>query len=229
MKKKLTCLSLAMIFSPSLWAGGSLSGIVTYQGQLPPLKKSAVTIDSHVCGKESKSEGLVVGKRGGVKNTVIYILGPVVGAKVFPEGPGGFVVNQMNCRFEPHVVIVGRESPLTVRNSDNILHNFHTYSRSNPALNKAQPRSMLEMTLKFERPEIFEVRCDVHDWMQGWVVVADHPYYAVTDDEGKFRLTDIPAGDYTLSLWHESLGSQSKRIQVVEGEEAKVDYKLTKE
>lgn len=64
--------------------------------------------------------------------------------------------------------------------------------------------------------------------MSAWLVVAEHPYYVVSDEEGRFKLTDVPAGDYTVKLWHESLGVQTKRLQVKEGGETKVEFKLTK-
>lgn len=175
------------------------------------------------------AEDLLIGKKGGVKNAVVYLRGPVIGGRSFDLPTRAPTIDQKGCRFEPHVRIVAVGSNLDLLNSDQILHNFHTYSRTNPSLNKTQPKSLPKMTLTFERPEIFEVRCDIHDWMQAWLVVADHPYYTVTDEEGRFQLTDVPAGDYTLSLWHESLGTRSKRLRVTEGEETKIEFKLLKQ
>lgn len=217
-----------LISAGNSWGGGSVSGIVTYQGIPPSGMKKSVGLDVETCGKQVPSEDLVIGKKGGIKNVVVFLKGPVAGARGFSGPEGGFVIDQKNCRFEPHVVIVPAGKSLEVLNSDGILHNFHTYSLSNRPINRAQPSSLPKMTLSFDRPEIFEVRCDVHDWMRAWIVVAEHPYYVLTDEEGRFQLTDVPAGDYTLSLWHEALGRQSRRIVVREGEGARGDFKLTR-
>lgn len=219
-------LGILLFLSGETWAGGQVSGVVTYQGVFPPLKKSTVTMDTQTCGNQVLSEELVIGKKRGIKNAVAYLRGPIEGARTYTVPPGGFVMDQKGCRFEPHIKVVGAGAPLDILNTDQILHNFHTFSRLNPEVNKAQPRSLPKISLVFHRPEIFEVRCDVHDWMHAWIVVAEHPYYSVTDDEGRFRLTDLPAGDYTLNLWHETLGTRGKRIQVREGEETKVEFKL---
>jgi hypothetical protein len=75
------------------------------------------------------------------------------------------------------------------------------------------------MTERFQHPEIVKVSCDAHPWMTGWIVVTDHPYVAVTDERGAFRLAGVPPGSYTLSLWHETLGEQRQEVTVRAGEE----------
>lgn len=75
-------------------------------------------------------------------------------------------------------------------NNDGILHNIHTRSEINDEINKAQPKFLKRMKLSFEKPEFVKITCDVHNWMQAWIVVAEHPYYVVTDESGKFELTD---------------------------------------
>ncbi len=216
-------------FIPSFsWAGGTISGTVTYVG-IPSLpKKTPITLDNEVCGNIAVGEDLVLSKKGGIKNAVIFIQGSVPSAKPFPKEQS-FSIDQKKCRFEPHVKIVPAGKDLLVTNSDGILHNFHTNGLTNPSLNKAQPKSLPQMIVKFLRPEIFSVVCDVHSWMKAWIVVAAHPYYTITDDEGKFQLTDVPAGDYTLRLWHETLGEREKRVLVSEGESTKLEFKLHQE
>ena len=220
---------LLILFLPGLsWAGGSLSGTVLYQGLPPPVKKRPVTVDESVCGKSVDSEELIVGKgtKGGLKNAVVFLQGAVAGAKRFSAPKGGFVLDQKKCRFEPHVLIVPAGSEMQVSNSDHLVHSLHTGSRTNPPVNRVQPAGLARLSFRFDRAEIFELRCEIHRGMQAWVVVAEHPYYALTDDEGRFRLTDIPAGDYTLQVRHETLGSVVKRVQVAEEGETRVEFKM---
>lgn len=210
-----------ILLSTEAWGGGGISGKVIFRG-VPPTPRERV-IDSQACGGKVRS--VIVGKKGEVKNAVVFLQGPIAGVREVKVPEGGFVIRQDECRFEPHVRIIGRGLSLEVVNEDRGLHSFHTKGRQNPEISKTQSPSLMKMILQFDRPEIFEVRCDVHPWKQAWLVVAEHPYYIVTGDDGSFHLSDVPAGDYTLHLWHESLGNRSKRVSVKEGEETKADFK----
>lgn len=224
MKRSLVLMLL--LFSTPVWGGGTVAGTVRYQGAMPVLQKKPVSADTQVCGRQAVSEDLVLGKKGAVRNAVVYIQGAVSGAKRFPQPEGGGVLEQKGCRFVPHVTLVGKGLDLRFRNSDRIVYSLRTVSRANPSIDIALTPSQPEKTIRFERPEIFEIRCSVHHWMNGWIVVADHPYYAVTNDEGNYRFTDVPAGDYYLALWHEKFGLKTKRIRVREGEETRIDFRL---
>jgi hypothetical protein len=73
---------------------------------------------------------------------------------------------------------------------------------------------------------VIEVKCDVHGWMHGWLVAAPTPYVAVSDASGAFKLTDVPAGTYTLEIWHEKLGKSTQKVTVKAKEDAKVNFEL---
>lgn len=226
----LTFLFLAGGFA--LWPGdeamaqtGTISGTVKLAGAPPAAKKLTVTKDTAKCGQEKLSEELIVGKGGGLKNAVVNLVGITGKPMKLDKNP---TLDQKTCQFIPHVLIVPAGGILDILNSDGILHNIHTYSTKNPTINKAQPGFKKKMTEKFAQPEIVKVTCDAHAWMNGWIVVADHPYYAVTDDAGSFKLTNVPTGTYKLRVWQESLGEQVKEITVKAGEEAKVTFELAK-
>ncbi|MFB3074616.1 MAG: carboxypeptidase regulatory-like domain-containing protein [Candidatus Methylomirabilales bacterium] len=119
-------------------------------------------------------------------------------------------------------------SPIIILNTDNFLHTFHTISVKNPPVDKAQPNLRKVLKEKFDKPEIIEVNCDLHPWMKAWIVVAEHPYYTVTDGTGAFVLTDVPAGSYQLRVWHETLGQEAKDVVVNVGAEANVTFELMK-
>lgn len=204
--------------------GGTISGMVKYSGQAPAPKKLEVTKDKEVCGKTEKvDETLVVGSNGGVKFAVVALTDITKGKAMEAAGT---TLDQAGCQYQPHVLLVAPNETVKILNNDGILHNIHTFSKKNPAMNRAQPKFKKELQEKFATPETFEVKCDAHAWMAGWIVVQDHPYYAVTDENGAFSLTDVPPGEYEIKVWHEKLGEQTQKVAVAAKGEAKADFTL---
>jgi hypothetical protein len=134
------------------------------------------------------------------------------------------VVDQHGCKFTPHVVVM-TPGEIEIKNSDDILHNIHTYSTANPAINKAQPKFKKTMTEKFEKPEMIKLTCDVHSWMLGWVAVVPG-VAAVTDNNGVAKLENVPAGKQKIEVWHETLGKQEKEVDVKAGQTTKVSFEM---
>lgn len=204
--------------------GGTISGVVKYQGDPPKPEQLEVNKDKEVCAVEPKTvKSLVVGPEGGIKYAVVSIADIQKGK---PFGEDKAVVDQKGCEYLPHVQAVQPGEQVEILNSDGILHNIHTYSEKNPPLNIAQPKFKKKVTAKFEKPEMVKLTCDVHGWMTGWVAVQEHPYYAVTDETGSFKLTDVPPGEYTLRVWQEKLGESTQKVTVKPGEESKVTLEL---
>lgn len=206
-------------------AGSTISGTVTYLGTAAAPQKLAVTKDVAVCGKIGHlDESLVVGANKGIKDVVVS-LASVKGGKTLDAMGAEFVLDQKDCAYVPHVTLLPVNKPLKILNSDGILHNIHTFSKVNPPLNKPQPKFLKKMDMVFKSPEIVSVKCDVHGWMSAWVVVVDHPYHAVTDATGKFTITDVPPGTYTVEFWQEALGKQTAQVTVTAGAAATLDFK----
>jgi hypothetical protein len=206
---------------------GTIVGTVKFQEKTPERKKIAVTRDKKVCGKEAKfTEFLVVSANGGVKNAVLYLADIKRGKKF--EAPAPLQIDQRGCQFRPHVLIVPAGKSFDLINSDGILHNFRTNSTKNPILNKAQPKFKKKLKIKINKPEIIRANCDVHEWMNAWLVVAEHPYYAITDEGGSFKITGVPPGTYTVRLWHETLGQQTRKVTVKAGEQTRAAFELKK-
>jgi plastocyanin len=199
--------------------GGTITGTVTFQGTPPAPQKLEVTKDANVCGAEGAktSEALVVGAGGGIANAVVRLSNITKGAALQPPAAKP-TLDQKVCQFRPHVVMLPAGTALNVTNSDGILHNVHTYGEANPPVNKAQPGFKKQIDLQFDKPEFpVRVECDAHSWMKAWIVVQDHPYYAVTDASGNFSLTNVPAGDYDLEVWQETLGRKTAKVSVPAG------------
>ena len=203
--------------------GGSISGTVKFKGTAPAPKKLDVGKDKEVCDKTPKLDQSLVVNNGNLANAVITITDIKKGKAVEAKK---VTLDQHGCEYKPHVVALPAGSTLEILNPDGILHNIHSYSKVNSAFNIAQPKFKKSLEQKIEKPETFEVKCDVHGWMSGWVVATANPYLAVTDNSGNFKLTDVPAGSYTVEVWHEKLGKSTQKVTVKAKDDAKANFEL---
>ncbi|PYN81467.1 MAG: hypothetical protein DMD96_09420 [Candidatus Rokuibacteriota bacterium] len=201
--------------------GGTIEAAVTYAGA-PMVEKLKVNKDTEKCGTEAVIEKVVVGANKGLANAVVSVPGAKGAAKAVKA-----TVDQHGCKFVPHVTAM-TPGELELKNSDDILHNIHTYSTANPSINKAQPKFKKVMTEKLEKPEIVKLTCDVHSWMLGWVAVMPNPFFGVTDANGSAKIENVPPGKYTLEAWHETLGKQTKDVEVKAGQTTKVAIEMKK-
>jgi plastocyanin len=191
------------VAAASAWAA-TLKGNVRYSGAPVERKKYTVTIDQYVCGKEKLAGDLVLSPKNGILNAVVSLEGVATGAKG-PMTATRVIMDQKECVFTPRVVVVPAGGTVEFLNSDRLLHNVKGGGKQNSPFNRAQPHAR-SISIAFRSPEILRVDCDLHSWMRGWVVVAEHPYYAVTNEEGEFAFDNVPPGKYQLVVWHETLG-----------------------
>ena len=225
MREKLMTMALALTAS-ALLAGsahaGNVVGTVKFTGTAPPPKKIQKTKDMEVCGKVANTaEDLIVGAGGALKNALVIVNVP--NAKpAAAKGPA--VLDQKGCWFVPHIQIVMPGQEVDITNDDGILHNIHTTSKLNTPFNQAQPKFQKVIKKTFDKPETIKLACDVHNWMAGWLVVAAHPYYALTDASGAFKIENVPAGTYDVKYWHEKLGEQMGKVTVAASGDAKADF-----
>ena len=206
--------------------GGIIQGKVVYNGSI---KRRTVlpTKDKSVCGKSRKEPMIRVGGGGAVADSVVYLKG-VKSGKEWPasalEKP---VLDQVKCRFEPHVQ-VARQGEIDIVNSDPVLHNTHGYYGKRTAFNLALPEQGQTVTKVLKRAGSVKVDCDAHGWMLGWVHVVDNPYYMQTGEDGTFSIADVPPGDYTLAVWQEWLGETEIPVTVTAGGTVALDVELKK-
>ena len=204
-------------------AGGSISGSVSFDGKAPAIKKLAISKDLAVCDVHEKfSEECIVSPTGGLQNVFVQVLGAKGEVTIPKERPS---LVQRGCQFMPHILVIPAGSRVNIMNEDGIAHNLHTLSEKNPSFNRLQPGIKKRMITKKNQlliPEIIPVKCDLHGWMKAWIIVADHPYHAISDQEGSYQISGIPPGTYTVQFWHETLGLVSQEVTVETGADTKV-------
>jgi plastocyanin len=203
--------------------GGSVSGTVKFKGTAPAPKKLDVSKDKEVCAKTPKLDQSLVVNNGNLANAVVTITDIQKGKKIEVKK---VTLDQKGCEYQPHVLAFPAGSTVEILNPDGILHNIHSYSKVNSPFNQAQPKFKKTLPVKIDKPEAIEVKCDVHSWMQGWLVATENPYFGVTDNSGNFKLTDVPPGNYTVEVWHEKLGKNTQKVTVKAKEDAKVNFEI---
>jgi len=202
----------ASCFIAGLARAETIKGNIRYVGAPIEKKKTPVTIDQYICGKEKEPEDLLLSSNNGIRNAVVSLQNIPPGAKRDWNFPAA-KMDQKQCAFIPRVVIVPVGGTVEFLNSDRLLHNVRSAGKENPPFNRAQPHAR-SISFAFKQPELLRVDCDLHSWMRGWVVVADHPFYAVTNEQGEFILDNVPRGKYTLQVWQESLGNVTQEVVV---------------
>jgi hypothetical protein len=205
-------------------SGGWITGKINYSGIPPAAKKVSPTSDKAVCGRHGPilSEELMVSPDSGLQNAVVYITNITSGKPLSVMAVP--ILEQDGCTFHPHVLVVPVGKSLTIRNNDSILHNIHTHSLKNRAINIGQAAVVPEISIgPYRVTEVVKVTCDVHAWMSAWLWVTDHPYAVVTGPGGRYKITEVPPGEYLVETWSETLGKVSGEVTVVPGKEAHLD------
>ena len=205
---------------------GSIAGRITFEGTPP--KPGIVRMDSDAncvqTGTTSTDETIVVGEGGAMQNVFVYVKDGL-GTLRFPIPSTPVVLDQKGCQYVPHVLGVQLGQNLEILNSDPTLHNVHAVPKANQEFNMGQPLPGIKHTHQFSTREVMvPFKCDVHPWMNAWVGVLDHPYFAVTGADGSFSLEGLPPGTYTIEAWHEKLGTQTQSVTIGEKESKDITF-----
>ena len=207
---------------------GTISGRALFKGDPPPPKELRVTLNKKTCGHTYQSESLLVSEKGGIQNVVVSLLRIPKGLSM-ETGDKPIQIDQQKCIFIPHVLLVPAGIEFEALNSDPISHNFHAIGSHNKELNIMQTKTKRRrLPLTFPEPDTIKVICDVHSWMKAWIIVTEHPYYALTGADGQFRLENVPEGSYRIKAWHEELGTQPvQEVAVTTNQDAKVNFEFS--
>jgi plastocyanin len=200
---------------PPLPGESTISGTIKYEGTAD--KPRVVRMDSDpLCMPEgpTTSEVLMVGPGNSLQNAFVYVKDGL-GAHKFTAPQTPVVLDQKGCKYLPHVFGVQVGQPVVIVNSDPTLHNVHAVPKANTEFNFGQATKGMKTTRMFDKPEVMvPFRCDVHGWMSSYAGVLEHPYFAVSNADGTFEIKGLPAGTYTVEVWHEKLGTQTTKVTV---------------
>lgn len=225
-----------------------VTGTITFDGteeytQVPERKLLDIKTTEQHClttAKGAKSEELVVSKGKGIQNVVVYVR--VSGQKPTPltENP---ILDQKDCRYLPHVIAVPTGTTVHLTSNDPVAHNVNAHATKNEAKNLLISKKGIKFDYTLTKAEAIKLTCDVHSWMSGYIVAVDSNFYTVTGqkdekgnfihpddyeksaDTGKYTIKDVAAGRARVVVWHETLGTANKTVQVPETGELKVDFK----
>jgi plastocyanin len=209
-------------------SAGSIKGEVHFAGRRPvpaaiDMSGDPACVEAHH-GK-AHDESLVVGPKGELANAFIYIEKGLEG-KTFEVPATPVVIDQKGCWFRPRILGIQTSQTFEVVNSDPVTHNIHPMAQMNREWNHSQGPGDPPLIRRFTKPEVMiPVKCNIHSWMHAFIGVLDHPYFAVSHEDGTFEISNLPAGTYTLAVWQEKLGTAEQQVTIAPHSEATV--KLT--
>ena len=209
----LSCAPFPLLAGP---AGTRVVGKVTLNGSLAKPKPFDLSKEP-ACARIHAADPLfpetvLTGPGNSLRNVVVYISTGAPYPGPVPSTPVLF--DQQGCHYTTHVLVFRVGQEVKISNSDPLSHNIHTLAKVNREWNKIQPPGTPPFAYSYESEEFIPVKCNIHPWMQGYFAVLRTPYFAVTGDDGDFSLGDLPPGRYTVTAWHETLGTQSQEIEI---------------
>ena len=233
--------------------GGTITGKVTITAGKPiPKGFNLVTFPDPVyCGRISTGTGWRILKEfdvaadGGLKDTVVWLADATKGKPFTFETP---TIEARDCQFLPFVTIVRDQADVVIMNMDPVMHDIQAYETSQLGprvlfntplpMNPHHKRNVgadshehlagqpiTEQIRMTKGRKFFVMQCGFHAYMESWGLAVDHPYYQLTGQDGRFSLTDVPPGDYTLLAWHPGVGTiLEKKVTVPAKGTAQVEY-----
>ncbi len=182
--------------------GGTISGLVIFHGPTPPANSIIVTKDIEVCGATHPNAS-EPGRGAGIGNVLVY-LDTITSGKPFTNTPSSARLDEFHCAFNPHLQVVRSGTLLSISNSDKVEHHFHLLLNGTSVLNDEEAVGAAPHELTLSTTGLYTGTCNLHPWMRGFVMVTTHPYYALTDSNGRYTLANIPPGRYTLKMWRDN-------------------------
>lgn len=208
---------------------GTLTGRIVLDGTPPPSEVIRLDGDPKcvalAAGEERRTEYIVMGPDSAVQNVFVYVKDGLA-PSLYPVPPTPVVLDQHQCRYVPRVLGIQVGQPLTIRNSDPLLHNVRADPQINQPFDVGTPIQGMEIRRTFSTREVMvPVKCNVHAWMNAYVGVLEHPYFAVSDENGRFTIPRLPPGTYTIETWHERLGTRTEQVTIAAQDTADLTFR----
>lgn len=202
-----------------------LSGKVTLNGKAPAPAKIDMSADPVCKAQHSTSvtdPSVLQNADGTLQNVFVYVKS---GAGSYSAPTTPVTLEQKGCMYNPRVIGVQPGQKFEIINSDATMHNVHCMATVNDPFNLGQPVQNMVSEKIFSKPEIMaNVKCDVHGWMHAFIGVVNNPFFNVTGAEGTFKISELPAGTYTLEAWHEKYGTSDQTVTIKDGETQTVNF-----
>jgi plastocyanin len=234
MKKVSWVSALALSAAVASVACADITGNIKLDGAAPEAKEIDMAADAGCKAQHADpvmEQTVVAGEKGELANVIVFIKAEDPAALGGEASKDPVVLDQKGCMYEPHVLSMTVGQDLVVKNDDSFLHNVHSLATINPAFNFGQPNKDPGKKVP-EAPkatETFRVKCDVHPWMSAYIGVFEHPFHAVSGEDGKYTIKGkLPDGEYTLVAWHEKFGEKEEKITVKDGK-AEKDFSIKPE
>ncbi|HEX9105427.1 MAG TPA: TonB-dependent receptor [Polyangia bacterium] len=202
---------------------GDVKGTVTVTGKIPAMEDLKRNSDAFCAKKQMKDEAVIAGKKGELANVVVHVNGLPATAPPAEKA----TISQDDCMYRPRVQGVVDGQRLEIRNGDPVLHNVHTYEGARTLFNVAQVPGTPNIEKTFTQNGVMlKFKCDVHQWMTGYVWVQNNGWFAVSDKDGKFEIKDVPVGTWDVEAWHERFGTKTGKVTVAKGKPAEVKFEF---
>ncbi|MEZ4299039.1 MAG: carboxypeptidase regulatory-like domain-containing protein [Polyangiaceae bacterium] len=211
--------------APAKEGNATIKGVVSFSGKAPEMKVPAKRKDADFCKDKEVAYNAVLVKDGKLKDVLVRIsAGGVAGEWKAPEKHAE--IDQADCMYMPRIQGVVAGQSIDIKNGDQTLHNVHAYKGTESLFNQAQPKGAAAISKDSpDEASVMKFSCDVHPWMRGFVVVTDHPFFAVSGEDGSFSIPKVPAGKYTVEAWHTQYGMLKKEaVEVKDSGEVTVDF-----
>ena len=207
---------------------GTITGQVVVDGAVPPANIIRLNGDPKCValadGEERRTEHVLLGDDNSLQHAFVYVKDGLP-ASLYPVPAQPVVLDQQKCRYVPRVLGVQVGQQLTIRNSDPLLHNVRAESVVNQPFDVGTPVQRMEVQRTFATREVMvPVKCSVHSWMNAYIGVLEHPFFAATGVDGRFSIPPLPPGTYTVEVWHEQFGTQTQQITVAANDRQSITF-----
>jgi plastocyanin len=222
----------AAVFKVDPATAATITGKAAFTGTAPKPPRIDMSAEPDCKGLHTAvptSEEVVVNSNGTLANVFVWVKGGLEG-KSFEAPAGSVTLDQKGCIYRPHVLGVRAGQMISIANSDPTTHNVHPLPKVNREWNQSQPPKGANLEKVFPRPEVMvPVKCNVHPWMKSYIGVVEHPFFAVTGDQGTFEIKGLPPGDYVVEAWHEKYGVQEQKVTLAASATQSVDFSFKAE
>ncbi|MFN2565801.1 MAG: carboxypeptidase regulatory-like domain-containing protein [Gemmatimonadaceae bacterium] len=207
----------------------TISGTVSFAGNAPANPAIDMSAEAECKAKHAGtvSDPQYVVKNGKVANVFVYVKSGLPAGASYTAPSEAVTIDQDGCLYKPRVFGTMVGQTIDIKNSDPVLHNIKAVPKENRGFNISQPRPMVTKRSFNRREVMVPLECNVHSWMQAYVGVLDHPFFATTNDNGAFEIKGLPPGTYEIEAWHEKLGPKTMTVTVGDGESKTADFSYT--